>query len=132
MYLKRYPTQYINCMTSDSEFVAFVNHAIQLTLDLMAYPNIWAVLLIPLETLDVNALYVQVIHDYYNECYNTKTEECMTGLEQAAERSKNMYNNNLEGVSAYIQQQYAIHKCSQQINMRSVQRITHKYHIILV
>ena len=30
----------------------------------------------------------------------------MTGLEQAAERSKNnMYNNTLEGVSAYIQQQ---------------------------
>ena len=26
MYLKRYPAQYINCMTSDSEFVAFVNH----------------------------------------------------------------------------------------------------------
>ena len=29
-YLSRYPAQYINCMTSDSEFVAFVNHAIQL------------------------------------------------------------------------------------------------------
>ena len=30
VYLNRYPAQYINCMTSDSEFVAFVNHAIQL------------------------------------------------------------------------------------------------------
>ena len=39
-YLNRYPAQYINCMTSDSEFVAFVNHAIQLGFDLMAYPNI--------------------------------------------------------------------------------------------
>ena len=28
VYLSKYPAQYINCMTSDSEFVAFVNHAI--------------------------------------------------------------------------------------------------------
>ena len=91
-------------MTSDSEFVA--NHAIQLALNLMAYPNIWSVLTILLETQDVNTSYVQVMHDYYNECYNTKTQEYMTGLEQAAERSKNnMYNNTLDGVSAYIQQQ---------------------------
>ena len=40
MYLTKYPAQYINCMTSDSEFVAFVNHAIQLALDLTTYPNI--------------------------------------------------------------------------------------------
>ena len=49
MYLNRYPAQYINCMTSDSEFVAFVNHAIQMALDLTAY------LLILLETQDVNS-----------------------------------------------------------------------------
>ena len=46
------------------------------------------------------------MHDYYNECYNTKTEESMIGLEEVAERSKNnMYNNILNGVSAYTQQQ---------------------------
>ena len=44
VYLSKYPAQYINCMTSDSEFVAFVNHTIQLALDLAVYPNIWAVL----------------------------------------------------------------------------------------
>ena len=49
--------------------------------------------------------YVQVMHDYYNECYNTKTVEYMIQLEQAAERSKNnMYNITLDGVSASIQQ----------------------------
>ena len=117
MYLKRYLAQYINCMTSDSKFVAFVNHAIQLPLDLMAYPNIWVVFLILLETQDVNASYVQVMHDYYNECYNTKTQEYMTGLEQAAERSKNnMYNNTHEGVSAYIQQ----HVCNPQMQSTDV------------
>ena len=62
-YLNRYPAQYMNCMTSDSEFVAFVNYAIQIALDLTAYPNIWAVLSILLETQDVNT-YVQVMHDY--------------------------------------------------------------------
>ena len=66
VYLSKYPAQYINCMTSDSEFIAFVNHTIQLVLDLMVYPNIWAVLLILLETQDVNASYMQTMHDYYN------------------------------------------------------------------
>ena len=58
MYLNRYLAQYINCMTSDSEFVAFVNHGIQLALDLTTYPNIWTVLSILLETQDVNTSYV--------------------------------------------------------------------------
>ena len=71
VYLSKYPAQYINCMTSDSEFVAFVNHAIQLVIDLMVYPNIWAVLSILLETQDIHASYVQTMHDYYNRCYDT-------------------------------------------------------------
>ena len=76
-------------MTSDSEFAAFVNHAIQLALDFTTYPNIWAVLSILLETQDVNTSYVQVMHDYCNQCYNTRTEEYMVALEKAAEQSKN-------------------------------------------
>ena len=105
MYLSKYLAQYINCMTSDSEFIAFVNHAIQLALDLTTYPNIWAVILILLETQDVNMSYVQVMHDYYNQCYNTRTEDYMVVLEKAAEQLKNnMYNNTLGGVSAYVQQ----------------------------
>ena len=53
-------------MTSDSKFIAFINNAIQLALDLTVYPNIWDVLSILLETQDVNASYVQTMHDYYN------------------------------------------------------------------
>ena len=105
VYLSKYPAQYINCMTSDSEFVAFINHAIQLALDLMVYPNIWAVLSILLETQDVNTSYVQTMHDYYNQCYHTRTQDYMVLIEKAAEQSKNnMYNNTLDGVSAYVQQ----------------------------
>ena len=92
-------------MTFDSEFVAFINHAIPLALDLTTYSYIWAVLLILLEAQDINASYVQMMHDYYNKCYDTRTEEYMVLLEKAAEQSKNnMYNNTLDGVSAYIQQ----------------------------
>ena len=81
IFLNFYPAQYINCMTADSELVAFVNHAIQLALNLMGYPTIWAVLLILLETQDVNASYVQVMHEYHNECHNTKTRDYMLELE---------------------------------------------------
>ena len=90
VYLSKYPAQYINCMTSDSEFV--------LALDLTIYPNIWAVLLLLLETQDVNTSCVQTMHDYYNQCYNTRMQEYMVLLEKAAEQSKNnMYNNTLDG-----------------------------------
>ena len=103
--LSKYLARYISCMTSDSKFVAFINHAIKLALDLTTYPNIWAVLLILLETQDVNASYVQMMHDYYNQCCDTRTEEYMVRLEKVAEKSKNnMYNNTLDGVSAYVQQ----------------------------
>ena len=102
VYLSKYPAQYINCMTTDSEFVAFVNHAIQLALDLIVYPNIWAVLSIMLETQDVNVSYM---HDYYNQCYETRTQDYMVLIEKAAEQFKNnMYNNTLDGVSAYVHQ----------------------------
>ena len=89
VYLSKYPAQYINCMTSDSEFIAFINHAIHLALDLMVYPNIWAVLLILLETQDVNTSYVQTMHGYYNRSYDIRTQECMVLIKKVAEQSKN-------------------------------------------
>ena len=100
VYLSKYPARYINCMTSDSEFIAFINNAIQLALDLTTYPNIWAVLSTLLETQDINASYIQMMHDYYNQCYDTRTEEYMLLLEKAAEQLKNnMYG--VDGVSEY-------------------------------
>ena len=84
VYLSKYLARYINCITSDNEFVAFINHAIQLALNLTTYPNILAVLLILLETQDVHALYVQMMHDCYNQYYDTRTEEYMVILEKAA------------------------------------------------
>ena len=45
------------------------------------------------------------MHDYHNQCYDTRMQEYMVLLGKAAEQSKNnMYNNTLDGVSAYVQQ----------------------------
>ena len=63
-----------------------------------------AVLSILLETQDLNASYVQTMHDYYNQCYNTRMQEYMVLLEKAAEQLKNNVYNTLDGVSAYVQQ----------------------------
>ena len=73
-------------MTSDSEFLAFVNHAIQLALDLTTYPNIWAVLL--LETQDINASYAQMMHDYNNQCYDTRTQNIWYFLKKQQNNQK--------------------------------------------
>ena len=43
--------------------------------------------------------------DYYNQCYDTRMQEYIVLLEKVAEQVKNiMYNNTLDGVSAYVQQ----------------------------
>ena len=45
------------------------------------------------------------MHDYYNQCYDIRTQEYMELLVKAAEQAKNnMYNNTLDGVSACVQQ----------------------------
>ena len=112
VFLSKYPAQHINCMTSDSKFVTFNNHAIQLALDLMVYPNIWAVLSILLETQDVNASYMQTMHDYYNQCYDMRTQEYMVLIEKLP--------NNLKIICIIIllmefqhmySSQWATHQC---------------------
>ena len=120
-------------MTSDSEFLAFIIHAIQLALDFVVYPNNWAVLLILLETQDVNASYMQTMHDYYNQCYDTRMQDYMVPIKKAAEQSKNnMYNNTLDGVSAHEQQSVCNSLVPMSINMRLMQRTTHSYHVMLI
>ena len=45
------------------------------------------------------------MHDYYSRCYDTRTQDYMVLHEKATEQSKNnMYNNTLDGVSAFVQQ----------------------------
>ena len=45
------------------------------------------------------------MHDYTNQCYDTRTQDYMVLIEKAAEQSKNnICNNTLDGVSACVQQ----------------------------
>ena len=98
-YLRAYPPP------SHANAYLQIQQMAQLVLDLMVYPNIWAVLWVLLETQDVNASYVQTMHDYYNQCYDTRTHDYMVLIEKAVEQSKNnMCNNTLDGVSACVQQ----------------------------
>ena len=67
--------------------------------------------------------------DYHNQCYNTRTEEYVVALEKAAEQLKNnMYNNTLEGVSAYVQQPV----CNPPVQSTDQQDANAKNHIPLL
>ena len=72
VYLSKYLARYINCMTFDSEFVTFVNHPIQLALDLTTYPNIWVVLLICWK-------HKMSMHHMYRRCMITTTNAMIPG-----------------------------------------------------
>ena len=72
IYLKHYPSQYVNCLSRDSEFIIFISHAFDLSVDLMVFPTIWTVLTIILETQDTNSACVEVLHAYYNRYYSSK------------------------------------------------------------
>ena len=66
VYLNQYPYQNKNCLSQDSEFVTFVSHAIDLSVDLTVFPTIWAVLAIIFEMHDTNLLHMEVLYEYYD------------------------------------------------------------------
>ena len=48
---------------------------------------------------------MQMMHDYYNQCYDTKHKTTWYSLKKATEQSKsNKYNNTIDGVLAHVQQ----------------------------
>ena len=62
--------------------------------------TIWAVLSILLESQDVNALYVQAIQQYYDHCYDMKTNDYMMNLEMASGQiQQSMYDLKFDRVS---------------------------------
>ena len=134
VYLSKYLARYINCMTSDSEFVAFINQAIQLALDLTTYPNIWVVLLILLETQDINASYIQMMHDYYINAIIPGHKNIWYFLKKWPNNKKItcIYNNTLDGVSAYIQQSVCNSLVQLSDQHMPMQRTAHNYHIRLI
>ena len=65
-YLHDNPKQHTHCMSSDNEYVILLKHAICLNIDLTAFPTLWAVLSILLDTQDGKCEYVKCLQEGYN------------------------------------------------------------------
>ena len=70
-YLHDNPTQHTHCMSSDNEYVILLKYAILLNIDLTAFPIVWAVLSILLDTQDDKCEYVK--QEGYNTQYKGKS-----------------------------------------------------------
>ena len=66
-YMYDNPKQHTHCMSSDNEYVTLLKYAIQLNIDLTAFPTLWAVLVLSilLDTQDGKCEYIKVsgLHD---------------------------------------------------------------------
>ena len=109
-------------MISDSEFVAFINHAIQLALDLTTVGNTRCQYVI--YTGDALLLQSMLQH---------QDRRIYGSSRKIAEQSK---NNIIIILLMEFQLMYSlqcvIHQCCQKINMMAMPRITHNYCIMLI
>ena len=74
-YLHDNPKQHTHCMSSDNEYVILLKHAICLNIDLTAFPTLWAVLSILLDTQDGKCEYVKCLQEGYNTQYEGKSRQ---------------------------------------------------------
>ena len=61
-YLHDNPKQHTHCMSSDNEYVILLEHTIHLNIDLTAFPTLWAVLSILLDTQDGKCEYIKNVY----------------------------------------------------------------------
>ena len=72
-YLHDNPTQYTHCMSLDNKYIILLKYAIHLNIDLTAFPTLWAVLSILLDTQDGKCEYVKCLQEGYNTQYEGKS-----------------------------------------------------------
>ena len=72
-YLHDNLTQQTHCMSSDNEYVILLKYTIRLNIDLTAFPTLWAVLSILLDTQDGKCEYVKCLQEGYNAQYKGKS-----------------------------------------------------------
>ena len=72
-YLHDNPTQHTHCMSSDNEYVILLKYGIHLNIDLTAFPTLWTVLSILLDTQDDKCEYVKCLQEGYNTQYESKS-----------------------------------------------------------
>ena len=74
-YLYDNPKQHTYCISPDNEYVALLNYAKHLNVDLSMFPTLWAVLSILLDTQDDSLEYVKFLQEAYNRYYADKTRQ---------------------------------------------------------
>ena len=93
-YLYDNPKQHTHCMSSNNEYVALLQYAICLNVDLSTFPTLWAVLSILLDTQYGNLEYVKLLQDEYNIYYKSKSRKYMVNLEKKSVEIQNyMYDS---------------------------------------
>ena len=93
-YLLDNPKQHAHCMSSDNEYVISLKLSICLNIDLTAFPTLWAVLSILLDTRDGKCEYVKCLQEGYNTQYEGKSRQCMLKLEEKLiEIQNHMYDS---------------------------------------
>ena len=93
-YLYDNPKQHTHCMSPDDEYVTLLKYAICLNIDLTAFPTLWAVLSILLDTQDGKHEYVKCLQEEYNTYYEDKSRKYMLKLEERSVEIQNrMYDS---------------------------------------
>ena len=62
-------------MSPDNEYVALLNYAMHLNVDLSMFPTLWAVISILLDTQDGSLEYVKFLQEEYNRYYADKSRQ---------------------------------------------------------
>ena len=81
-YLHDNLTQHTHCMSLDNEYVILLKYTIHLNIDLTAFPTLWAVLSILLDTQDDKCEYIKCLQEGYNTQYKGKSRQYMLKLEE--------------------------------------------------
>ena len=94
-YLYDNPKQHTHCMSSDNEYVTLLKYTICLNIDLTAFPTLWAVLSILLDTQDGKHEYVKCVQEKYNTCYKDKSRNYMRKLEEKSVEIQNRMHDSV-------------------------------------
>ena len=82
-------------MSSDNEYVALLNYAICLNVDLNTFPTLWAVLSILLDTQDGSLECVKFLPEEYNRYYADKSRKYMVNLETKSIEIQNRMHDSV-------------------------------------
>ena len=93
-YLYDNPRQHTHCMSTDNEYVILLKYAIYLNIDLSAFPTLWAVLSILLDTQDGKCEYVKLLQEEYNTYYADKSRKYMQNLERNSVEIQNCMHDS--------------------------------------